>query len=160
MSCKTSHDIRHVTGYNLAGYANYVSNTQANAMFEDQAERNKGAADGAYVVLLAKEDIEAGREVRVDYDVGCTKRPFRDQLIAAGVAECACTHCGGQLGEARTTAAVARVGLVCDGGCERGFGAGDVRWSCGACDFDLCGECAGIELDAGGYRQRGGEYPG
>ena len=98
--------------------------------------------------------------LRVDYDVGCAKRPFRDQLIAAGVAECACTHCGGQLGEARTTAAVARVGLVCDGGCERGFVAGDVRWSCGACDFDLCGECAGIELDAGGYRQREWEYPG
>ena len=111
------------------------------------------------MVLLAKENIEAGREVRVDYDVGSARRPFREQLIAAGVAECQCAHCSGQLCEAHTTAATARIGLVCDGECGREFAVGDVRWSCGACDYDLCGECAGIELDAGGYRQREWEYP-
>ena len=75
-------------GYNLAGYANYVAMRQANGMFEDRArEVHHSTTHRTYVVLLAAEDVEAGKEIRVDYDMGSAKRPFRDQMVAAGLTE-------------------------------------------------------------------------
>ena len=75
-------------GYNLAGYANYVAARQANGMFEDRAkEFRRSAEHRTYVVLLAAEDIEAGTEIRVDYDMGCSTHPFRDQMLAAGMTD-------------------------------------------------------------------------
>ena len=39
------------------------------------------------VRLIAMERIEAGTEIRFDYDLGCVGHPFRDIMIAVGVAE-------------------------------------------------------------------------
>ena len=38
-------------------------------------------------MLKAKGHISAGREIRVDYDMGVVGRPFREQMIKRGVAE-------------------------------------------------------------------------
>ena len=73
---------------NLAGFANYASNRVANADFEDRGRataRSKGAPR-TNVVLQAKVRVEAGREIRVDYDMGVVGRPFRAQMIKRGVA--------------------------------------------------------------------------
>ena len=61
----------------------------ANANFEDRG-RATARSDGALrtnVVLQAKVRVEAGREIRVDYDMGVVGRPFRAQMIKRGVAE-------------------------------------------------------------------------
>ena len=73
---------------NLAGYANYASDRVANVEFEDRG-KTKGASSTSKrtnIVLQAKHHIPAGRELRVDYDMGAVARPFRQQMIAQGVA--------------------------------------------------------------------------
>jgi hypothetical protein len=73
---------------NLAGYANYASDRVANVEFEDRG-RTKGASSATRrtdIVLKAKHHVPAGRELRVDYDMGVADRPFRTQMIAQGVA--------------------------------------------------------------------------
>jgi len=73
---------------NLAGFANYAANRVANADFEDRGKRTaRGRACSTNVVLKAKGHISAGREIRVDYDMGVVGRPFREQMIKRGVAE-------------------------------------------------------------------------
>lgn len=72
------------TPSNLAGYANYAEGAAANAYFID---RSKEAPPGAntFVVLEAAESIPQGAEIRVDYDVGSSAHPFRDQMLSLGV---------------------------------------------------------------------------
>jgi len=73
---------------NLAGFANYAANQVANADFEDRGKRTaRGWAGSTNVVLKAKGHISAGREIRVDYDMGVVGRPFREQMIKRGVSE-------------------------------------------------------------------------
>ena len=73
---------------NLAGYANYAAHKVANAVFEDQGKivRSRDAGGSTDVVLQAWAHIAAGQEIRVDYDMGVTGRPFRQQMIRRGVA--------------------------------------------------------------------------
>ena len=73
---------------NLAGYANYASDRVANADFEDRgrATVRSAGAPRTNVVLQAKVRIEAGSEIRVDYDMGVVGRPFRAQMLRRGVA--------------------------------------------------------------------------
>ena len=56
---------------NLAGFANFATAWAANAYFRD-AGGNGEAPNGreTYVVLCAKGDIDAGVEIRVDYNFG------------------------------------------------------------------------------------------
>lgn len=65
---------------NLAGYANHSEHKLANARFVDQTRRH----GRSQVVLLAKEFIPGGTEIRVDYDMGSHVYPFRDMMIARG----------------------------------------------------------------------------
>ena len=66
---------------NIAAYANYSDNVNANAMFLDQTKR-KGVCK---IVLISKEFIPAGIEIRVDYDMGSSVNPFRDFMIQSGI---------------------------------------------------------------------------
>ena len=71
---------------NLAGFANYVTHKHANAVFADEAHRQKKPSPfSTFIVLRAKHDIPSGQEIRVDYDMGVSHRPFRDQMIVKGV---------------------------------------------------------------------------
>ena len=56
---------------NLAGFANFATAWAANAYFRD-AGANGEATGGkeTYVVLCAKGDIDAGVEIRIDYNFG------------------------------------------------------------------------------------------
>ena len=72
----------------LAGYANYAPHKTANAYFEDAArayKKKRGKKYNTYILLMAKEDIPAGTEIRTDYDNGVTGAPFRQKLIGEGV---------------------------------------------------------------------------
>lgn len=66
---------------NMCAYANYASHKFANAMFQDETKRGTGPC----VVLIAKEYIEEGVEIRVDYDMGNRSYPYRDRLIRDGI---------------------------------------------------------------------------
>ena len=67
---------------NLAGYANYAPHKHANANFEDRGQHMPRDAQLAHnVVLVAKDNIPAGQEIRVDYDMGAAGHPFRDNMI-------------------------------------------------------------------------------
>lgn len=72
---------------NLAGYANYANMRSANAQFVDDAAKARAEDRDVqtYVTLQAGEFIPEGTEIRVDYDVGSSTNPFRDQMIANGV---------------------------------------------------------------------------
>ncbi len=73
---------------NLAAFANYVTRTHANAIFEDRAHlQNKPSPFRTFIVLKASRDIPAGKEVRVDYDLGVVDRPFRKQMLANGISK-------------------------------------------------------------------------
>lgn len=69
---------------NLGGYANHVVHKHANAMFSDDADE---APDGEehWVWIVAKEFIESGQEIRVDYDRGARNTPFQTQMLKQGV---------------------------------------------------------------------------
>ena len=73
---------------NLAGYANYAEGDAANAIFVDQAasagtKQHTGATTNIW--LRAAAYIPAGTELRVDYDMGSSQHPFRDQMLKNGV---------------------------------------------------------------------------
>ena len=70
---------------NLAGYANYASDRVANTEFEDRGKTRGSSSRRTDIVLQAKHHIPAGRELRVDYDMGAVNRPFRQQMIEQGV---------------------------------------------------------------------------
>ena len=72
---------------NLAGFANYAAQRVANAVFEDQGRiaRQRCASDRTDVVLKAWVRVPSGQEIRVDYDMGASGRPFRRQMLARGV---------------------------------------------------------------------------
>lgn len=70
---------------NLAGYANYVVHTCANAEFVDAAAEAKGDASHTNVLLRAREFIPRGTEIRADYDRGVAGRPFYNQMLADGI---------------------------------------------------------------------------
>ena len=69
---------------NLAGYSNFVEGNAANAHFVDKW---KGADDTlrTNVILQAATHIPSGTEIRVDYDMGSSTHPFRDQMIRKGI---------------------------------------------------------------------------
>lgn len=69
---------------NLAGFANYAEGKAANAHFVDEA---KAARDDlrTNVLLRAARHIPSGTEIRVDYDMGSSAHPFRDQMLAKGI---------------------------------------------------------------------------
>ena len=56
----------------------------------------------------------------------------------------ACSGCGLALLEQRELVP----GLVCSGGCEREFAAGQSRWSCAnrACQIEICSPCLEVTL--------------
>eukprot|EP00966_Prymnesium_polylepis_P185832 4307752-Prymnesium_polylepis.1 len=73
---------------NLAGFANYTANRVANADFEDRGKATapRGPSCRTNVVLKAKGRIAAGREIRMDYDMGVVGWPFRgEQMLKRGV---------------------------------------------------------------------------
>ena len=72
----------------LSGFANYAAHRVANAVFEDQgkAARHRGDTYRTNVVLKAWVHIAAGQEIRVDYDMGVSGKPFREQMLKRGVA--------------------------------------------------------------------------
>ena len=72
----------------LSGFANYAAHRVANAVFEDQgkAARHRGETCRSNVVLKAWVHIAAGQEIRVDYDMGVSGKPFREQMLKRGVA--------------------------------------------------------------------------
>ena len=72
------------TPSNLAGYANYAEGTAANAYFVDRAKEAPPGAN-TFVVLVTAEPIPSGAEIRVDYDVGSSAHPFRDQMLSMGI---------------------------------------------------------------------------
>ena len=74
------------TNPNLVGYANYSS--VGNAAFVDDCgfaitDRHKRKTN---VLLVVKEAIPRGTEIRVDYDGDDDERSFRAALLASGVA--------------------------------------------------------------------------
>jgi hypothetical protein len=78
---------------NIAGYANYSPQVNANANFEDWGIGKKLSNKGYLtefqhcVVLQAAHRIPAGREVRVDYDMGVGGHPFRDSMLKRGISK-------------------------------------------------------------------------
>ena len=66
---------------NISGYANYSDHQYANAYFID----NTCKGGKCTVVLMAGEFIPAGREIRVDYDMGSSVHPFRDMMVKKGI---------------------------------------------------------------------------
>ena len=66
---------------NIAGYANYSKHQYANAYFVDKTHKN-GECN---IILIAKEFIPQGVEIRVDYDMGSAIHPFRDMMIKENV---------------------------------------------------------------------------
>lgn len=66
---------------NLAAYANYSDYVNANAMFLDQTKRKNVCK----IVLISKEFIPKGTEIRVDYDMGSSVNPFKDSMIQKGI---------------------------------------------------------------------------
>tara|TARA_Y100001936_G_C16078279_1_gene675690 strand:- start:2139 stop:2663 length:525 start_codon:yes stop_codon:yes gene_type:complete len=66
---------------NIAAYANYSEHMYANAIFIDQTTKNATCK----IVLVSKEFIPAGCEIRVDYDMGSSTHPFRDSMILKGI---------------------------------------------------------------------------
>ena len=76
----------HRHGGNIAGYANYAHETVANATPSDEAHRPPPRHEGdTYVVIRTTERVQAGTEIRWDYDMGNPGRPYRAQLRAEGV---------------------------------------------------------------------------
>ena len=93
---------------NLAGYANYACDGAANARLSDEAGAPPPGHEGpTYVVIRAESAVEAGTEIRIDYDLAqrcaaarsagrgkrqCTERtraprlPYQEQLLRRGVA--------------------------------------------------------------------------
>ena len=75
-----------VTKYGgIAGYANYAPHRVANAFFMDAAKEYReagGQVHSTRILLMAGEAIEAGCEIRVDYDRGVAGVPFRAQRHA------------------------------------------------------------------------------
>lgn len=69
---------------NLAGYANFAEGGSANALFVDLAHL---APDGVntFVAIQVVEPIASGTEIRIDYDMGSSTHPFRNQMIASGI---------------------------------------------------------------------------
>jgi hypothetical protein len=66
---------------NICGYANYSENRYANSFFVDST-----CKDGkCNILLIASEYIPAGKEIRVDYDMGSSTHPFRDMMIKKGI---------------------------------------------------------------------------
>ena len=76
---------------NIAGFANYAPQVNANANFEDWGIGSKLKGKEYLtefdhcVVLLAAHRIPAGREVRVDYDMGSRSHPFRRSMLKRGI---------------------------------------------------------------------------
>ena len=74
----------------LGGYANYADWRVANAIVVDVirtiSERDDGIGGqlDTAMVMVAAENIPAGREVRWDYD-SVPRRPFRRAMLARGV---------------------------------------------------------------------------
>ena len=74
----------------LGGYANYADRRVANAIVADVIRTVQARGDSAgdrletAMVVIAAEDIPAGREVRWDYDHK-SGRPFRRAMLARGV---------------------------------------------------------------------------
>lgn len=66
---------------NIAGYANYSEHQNANSYFVDKTCRG----DTYKILLVAKENIPVGTEIRVDYDMGSSVHPFRDMMISKGI---------------------------------------------------------------------------
>jgi hypothetical protein len=70
---------------NIAGYANYSEHQNANSYFVDKTIRGGKCR----ILLIAKEHIPMGTEIRVDYDMGSSTHPFRDMMIRSGTyADC------------------------------------------------------------------------
>jgi len=67
--------------FNISGYANYSDNQYANSYFVDST--CKGGK--CNMILVAKELIPVGTEIRVDYDMGSSAHPFRDMMILKGI---------------------------------------------------------------------------
>eukprot|EP00966_Prymnesium_polylepis_P010003 231025-Prymnesium_polylepis.1 len=65
----------------------------------------------------------------------------------------ACERCNKRMEVEKTGTTV----LTCDGRCGKAIGVCDLRWSCAACDFDLCEKCSG-EAQAG--KQQAGKGGG
>jgi hypothetical protein len=70
---------------NLAGFANYAEGDAANAHFVDEATSATDPGMRTNIILYAAKHIPAGTEIRVDYDVGSSGHPFRDQMCAKGI---------------------------------------------------------------------------
>ena len=69
-----------------ASYANYTCWERANAMFVDASRRApRRHPNVTCILLIAKCDIPAGVEVRVDYDTGSRRHRFRKQMIDSGI---------------------------------------------------------------------------
>ena len=75
-------DPRHL---GLGGFSNYAKFTSANAMFVDDCASPSCGKQSTNVLLVAKESIRKGVEIRVDYDTGCQSRPFRQMMLQSGI---------------------------------------------------------------------------
>ena len=69
---------------NLAGFANYVEGNAANAHFVDKANEADDTLS-TNIILQAATFIPSGTEIRVDYDMGSSTHPFRDQMLEKGI---------------------------------------------------------------------------
>ena len=69
---------------NLAGFANYAEGKAANAHFVDRS-KDAPPETKTNILLVASERIPQGTEIRVDYDMGSSAHPFRDQMVDSGV---------------------------------------------------------------------------
>lgn len=74
--------------HQLGGYANYAPDQYANAYAKDLLpiliEQDPTGPLQTALVLVAKEDIRLGQEIRFDYDGGPDKS-FRQQMLERGV---------------------------------------------------------------------------
>ena len=60
---------------NLMGYANFAVEAHANAAFRDDVHVARApTGKSTFVRVYAKETIEEGQEVRIDYDMGDVQR--------------------------------------------------------------------------------------
>ena len=59
--------------------------THTSRMRHGHTRKKRGKKYNTYILLMAKEDIPAGTEIRTDYDNGVTGAPFRQKLIGEGV---------------------------------------------------------------------------
>ena len=71
------------------GFCNYAPSSTANAAFSDRAcevsWRPGEQAPDTLVKVITTQDVQAGTELRINYDAGNkTGQPYRDELISQG----------------------------------------------------------------------------